>query len=148
MYVFFFKQKTAYEMRISDWSSDVCSSDLGQYLEDSWSFIDAPGNIEFSPDARYACMVADLAIVVVEPEAAKAMAAGPILKFLDDHDIPHVVVINKMDIGAERVRDVLSALQGCSTRPLVLRQVPIRDGDTVTGSVDLVRERASKIGRA
>src|SRR3546814_1897079 len=30
---FFFKQKTAYEMRISDWSSDVCSSDL---LEDQW----------------------------------------------------------------------------------------------------------------
>src|SRR3546814_2831762 len=28
MYVLFFKQKTAYEMRISDWSSDVCSSDL------------------------------------------------------------------------------------------------------------------------
>src|SRR3546814_1029873 len=28
MFVFFFKQKTAYEMRISDWSSDVCSSDL------------------------------------------------------------------------------------------------------------------------
>src|SRR3546814_17849660 len=27
--IFFFKQKTAYEMRISDWSSDVCSSDLG-----------------------------------------------------------------------------------------------------------------------
>src|SRR3546814_8718300 len=26
--IFFFKQKTAYEMRISDWSSDVCSSDL------------------------------------------------------------------------------------------------------------------------
>src|SRR3546814_17682240 len=30
MYIFFFKQKTAYEMRISDWSSDVCSSDLEQ----------------------------------------------------------------------------------------------------------------------
>src|SRR3546814_6280180 len=28
MYFFFFKQKTAYDMRISDWSSDVCSSDL------------------------------------------------------------------------------------------------------------------------
>src|SRR3546814_19150825 len=28
VFVFFFKQKTAYEMRISDWSSDVCSSDL------------------------------------------------------------------------------------------------------------------------
>src|SRR3546814_7911262 len=30
---FFFKQKTAYEMRISDWSSDVCSSDLARGLE-------------------------------------------------------------------------------------------------------------------
>src|SRR3546814_9132780 len=29
---FFFKQKTAYEMRISDWSSDVCSSDLGNHV--------------------------------------------------------------------------------------------------------------------
>src|SRR3546814_4418703 len=36
MFVFFFKQKTAYEMRISDWSADVCSSDLvvaGQRIE-------------------------------------------------------------------------------------------------------------------
>src|SRR3546814_5638747 len=30
-FVFFFKQKTAYEMRISDWSSDVCSSDLRRH---------------------------------------------------------------------------------------------------------------------
>src|SRR3546814_7379206 len=42
--VFFFKQKTAYEMRISDWSSDVCSSDLNQCASRStdaalwWSF--------------------------------------------------------------------------------------------------------------
>src|SRR3546814_5046341 len=32
LYFFFFKQKTAYEMRISDWSSDVCSSDLDALL--------------------------------------------------------------------------------------------------------------------
>src|SRR3546814_16902226 len=31
VFVFFFKQKTAYEMRISDWSSDVCSSDLATF---------------------------------------------------------------------------------------------------------------------
>src|SRR3546814_4389721 len=33
-YIFFFKQKTAYEMRISDWSSDVCSSDLQRQQRD------------------------------------------------------------------------------------------------------------------
>src|SRR3546814_13343563 len=34
---FFFKQKTAYEMRISDWSSDVCSSDLTVSIDRLWS---------------------------------------------------------------------------------------------------------------
>src|SRR3546814_10400785 len=34
--VFFFKQKTAYEMRISDWSSDVCSSDLAAPATPAW----------------------------------------------------------------------------------------------------------------
>src|SRR3546814_1530173 len=33
VFFFFFKQKTAYEMRISDWSSDVCSSDLKPIIE-------------------------------------------------------------------------------------------------------------------
>src|SRR3546814_5627481 len=33
MLIFFLKQKTAYEMRISDWSSDVCSSDLGLVMQ-------------------------------------------------------------------------------------------------------------------
>src|SRR3546814_8788398 len=37
-YIFFFKQKTAYEMRISDWSSDVCSSDLIFALLITWPF--------------------------------------------------------------------------------------------------------------
>src|SRR3546814_5955975 len=35
LYFFFFKQKTAYELRISDWSSDVCSSDLGDAVDDN-----------------------------------------------------------------------------------------------------------------
>src|SRR3546814_20424850 len=40
---FFFKQKTAYEMRISDWSSDVCSSDLNS---DGQRQVDRPGHGE------------------------------------------------------------------------------------------------------
>src|SRR3546814_7409070 len=38
--VFFFKQKTAYELRISDWSSDVCSSDLQKAAPCSHIFVD------------------------------------------------------------------------------------------------------------
>src|SRR3546814_3575957 len=43
IFVFFFKQKTAYEMRISDWSSDVCSSDLVQGLKRLWRQVEARG---------------------------------------------------------------------------------------------------------
>src|SRR3546814_2431814 len=41
-FVFFFKQKTAYEMRISDWSSDVCSSDLEMIDQPRLLGMDAP----------------------------------------------------------------------------------------------------------
>src|SRR3546814_3810325 len=41
---FFFKQKTAYEMRISDWSSDVCSSDLRLIRTERFGTIPNPGH--------------------------------------------------------------------------------------------------------
>src|SRR3546814_1258987 len=47
MFVFFCKQKTAYEMRISDWSSDVCSSDLFSAL--SAGLRQAVCNLNFAP---------------------------------------------------------------------------------------------------
>src|SRR3546814_5441248 len=44
-FIYFFKQKTAYEMRISDWSSDVCSSDheLSNYM--LYNFRDDPADL-------------------------------------------------------------------------------------------------------
>src|SRR3546814_12879496 len=48
MYLFFFfKQKTAYEMRISDWSSDVCSSDLPGTNEEISSFCSTNYGVDF-----------------------------------------------------------------------------------------------------
>src|SRR3546814_3977452 len=40
LFFFFFKQKTAYDMRISDWSSDVCSSDLSSSAPESRALLD------------------------------------------------------------------------------------------------------------
>jgi elongation factor G len=115
------------------------------FLGDKWSFIDCPGSIEFVQETRNALMVADAAVIVCEPAVERAVAVAPILKFLDDNQIPHMMFINKMDTSASRVREVLAALQAVSSRPLVLRQVPIRDGeDAITGYVDLVSERAYK----
>lgn len=112
------------------------------YLDDQWTILDCPGSIELNQDRNCALMAADVAVVVAEPEPERALTLAPIFKALDDHGIPHILFVNKMDKANVRVRDLLEALQAVSTRPLVLRQVPIRDGDQVSGFVDLVSERA------
>ena len=114
----------------------------GRYLDEDWIFIDTPGSLDFNQDMRNASMVADIAIVVADPEIGKAAALTPYLKFLDAHDIPHMIFVNKIEDLNDRMRDIMHALQDVSDRPVALRQVPIRDGDAVTGYVDLVSERA------
>ena len=113
-----------------------------EYLGEAWTFLDCPGSIELLQEAEGALMVADAAVVVCEPDVGRAMTLAPILKFLDDLDIPHILFINKMDTAAGSVRETLAALQGFSRHPLVLREIPIREGGRVVGHVDLVSERA------
>lgn len=129
------------EARARAMSTEISIAEC-EYLGDHWTFLDCPGSIELSQDAKAACMVADVAIVVCEPQPERALTIAPLLHFLDEHAIPHMLFINKMDTTEMRVRDVLQAYQAVSSRPLVLRQVPIREGEYVTGYVDLISERA------
>jgi elongation factor G len=117
------------------------------YLGDQWTFIDAPGSIEFQHDAFAALTVCDTAVVVCEPSPERVVTLAPLVKFIEDRQIPHLFFINKIDSAEARVRDMLAALQTVSTRKLVLRQVPIRrptadGGEECIGYVDLVSERA------
>lgn len=129
------------EARARQMSTEM-SVAVTDYLGDTWSFIDCPGSIELIQDAYQALMIVDTAVVVCEPEPQKVLTLAPLLRFLDERKIPHILFINKVDTPGASVRAMLEALQGLSTRPLVLRQVPIRDGDRITGFVDLVSERA------
>ena len=113
------------------------------YLGDPWTFIDCPGSLDMLQDAHNGLLIADAAVVVCEPGRDRALTVAPILKFLDRHQIPHVIFINKMDTAEASVAETLEALQGLSDSPLVLREIPLRDGgEDVTGHVDLVSERA------
>jgi elongation factor G len=113
------------------------------FLGDPWAILDCPGSVELLYEAQGALLASDVAVVVVEPEVERALTISSLLRFLDLHQIPHMVFINKMDNANARVRDVLAALQSVSSRPLVLRQVPLRGAEAeITGYVDLVSERA------
>lgn len=123
--------------------STECSVASFDYLGEGWTLIDCPGSVELAHEAQAAMAVADIVVVVAEPVPERAVALQPILKFLDDRAIPHLVYINKMDLPEASVRATLHALQGVSARPLVLREIPMRDGaGKVSGHVDLVSERA------
>ena len=112
------------------------------YLGDRFTLVDCPGSIGFAADGTRAIAAADLAIVVVDPDPARAPLAAPALRMLDELGIPHLIFVNRIDQARGRVRDLLTALQPMSVSPLIARQIPIRDGDKVTGFVDLALERA------
>jgi elongation factor G len=114
------------------------------YLGDSFAIIDCPGSIGFAADGARALAIADVAIVVVDPDPARAPLAAPALRALDELGIPHLVFVNRIDQAHGRIRDLLSALQPISVSPLIARQIPIWDGERISGFVDLALERAFK----
>ncbi len=113
-----------------------------EWLGDKFAVIDTPGATGFAADGLAALDSADMAIVVVDPDPARAGLAEPILRRIDALKLPHAIFVNKIDQAKGRIRDLLEALQPMSSAPLIARQIPIRDGDHVTGFVDLALERA------
>jgi elongation factor G len=113
-----------------------------RYLDESFTFLDCPGSIEFLQDALNALSAVDAAVVVCEPEAAKIQMLKPFMKRLADRNIPHFLFVNKIDKASGSLRALLASLQQASDKPLLLRQIPIWDDGVVSGFVDLALERA------
>ena len=115
------------------------------YLGEAWTFLDCPGFVELAQDAYNALMVADAAVVVCEPEPQKALTLAPLLRFFEQSRHSSYYFHQQDRSPGSSVRAMLDALQGLSDRPLVLREIPIYDGDNVKGFVDLVRTRLSMV---
>jgi len=114
------------------------------YLGDHFAILDVPGSVGFAADGARALAIADVAIVVVDPDPARAPLTAPALRALDELGIPHLIFVNRIDQAHGRIRDLLSALQPMSVSPLIARQIPIRDGERISGFVDLALEYAFK----
>lgn len=114
-----------------------------------FTFLDCPGSIEFGQETYNALVGAGLAVVVCEPDANRILTLSPLLKFLDDWEIPHVVFINKMDRAftdeqscTTNFAELLNALKTVSARPIIPHQYPIAQGENLVGFIDLVTEQA------
>lgn len=112
------------------------------FMDETYTFIDCPGSIEFIHDMRAALPAVDAAVVVCEADERKLPQLQLILRELEDLGIPRFLFLNKIDRADKRVRETLVTLQPASRVPLVLRQIPIWRGDLIAGFVDLALERA------
>src|SRR3546814_16392271 len=122
--LFFFKQKTAYEMRISDWSSDVCSSDL-------------------TVDVRK--QVGVLLRDVIPPDRlvrAKRSVLGDLRVQLDERVVEPQLLVFEPDFGALRLCQVENALQIVPTvigHAALARGIGVEAARNFTVSIELGR---------
>jgi elongation factor G len=112
------------------------------FMGDTYTFIDCPGSIEFIHDMRGVLPAIDAAVVVCEADEKKVPQLQLILRELEDQNIPRFLFLNKIDKADKRVRETIKLLQPASRVPLLLRQIPIWNGDIIAGFVDLALERA------
>ena len=112
------------------------------FLGDTYRVIDCPGAVDLAGEADAALAAADLAIIVVEPDTVKAALLAPVFHQLEALGIPRAVFVNKMDQAKGALDDLLRALAPVSAAPLVARQLPMFEGEKITGYVDLALERA------
>src|ERR1700681_2864180 len=93
----------AAEARARQMSTETNAAEA-TYLGDKWTILDCPGSVELAYDAQQAMFAADMAVVVCEPEAERAVTVSALLRFLDRNNVPHMIFINKLDTAGARVR--------------------------------------------
>src|SRR5713226_2878100 len=111
------------------------------FMGDSYTFLDCPGSVEFAHDMRAVLPAIDAAVVVCEADEKKMPQLQLIMRELEDLKIPRFLFLNKIDKAETKVMEALAILQPASRKPLVMRHLPIRQNDIVTGFVDLALER-------
>ncbi|MGL4311121.1 MAG: elongation factor G [Paracoccaceae bacterium] len=114
------------------------------FMGQDWAAIDIAGGAENLGPVGAALAASDIAVLCVPADADSAVLAAPFIRKVEDAGIPCIIFINRIDTPQSRISEIVSALQTYSRHHIVLREVPIREGSSIVGFVDLVSERAWK----
>lgn len=112
------------------------------FMGEDWAAIDIAGGADNLAQAGPALAASDAAVLCVAADAGAAVLSAPYLRKLEEAGIPAFIFVNRVDQAANRVAEIVAALQAYCSHNIILRQVPIREGGQVVGAVDLISERA------
>lgn len=113
-----------------------------EFMGDAWAAFDIPGGLDNMPQIGPALAASDAAVLCVPAEADAAVLSAPYLRAVEEAGLPTILFINGIDAATDRTADIIAELQRYCAHGILLRQVPMRDGDRVVGTVDLISERA------
>ncbi len=111
------------------------------FMDEPWAMIEIAGGAHNLAHLGPALAASDAAVLVVPAEAADAVLAAPYLRLLEAAGMPTFVFVNKVDAAANRLSEVVAALQVYSPHAITLRQIPVSEGGRIVGAVDLISER-------
>src|SRR3546814_10481051 len=157
-FIFFFKQKTAYELRISDWSSDVCSSDLPDVValrdeseEDAMEIEASKHDLAYIKlDGNIGCMVNGAGLAMATMDIIKLNGAFP-ANFLDvggGATKEKVTAAFKIILSDPAVKGILVNIFGGIMRCDIIADGIIAAAKEVSLSVPPVVRLEGKLGRA
>lgn len=109
-----------------------------------FNIIDTPGFFDFVGEVQEGIRVADAALIVLSGKSGLTVGAEKAWKYAEARGIPKIIFINKVDDERVNYYGVLEQLREKYGKRIAPFQVPIREGDTITGFVNVVEGEARK----
>ncbi len=109
-----------------------------------FNIIDTPGYFDFVGEVQQALRVSDAAVIVLSGKSGLTVGAEKAWKYCEDMKIPRIIFINKVDDERVNYANVLQQLKDKYGKKIAPFQLPIREGDKITGFVNVVEREARK----
>ena len=109
-----------------------------------FNIIDTPGYFDFVGEVQSAIRVADAAIIVLSGKSGLTVGAEKAWKYCEERGIPRIFFINKVDDERVNYQGVLQQLKDKYGKKIAPFQLPLREGERITGFINVVEQEARR----
>ncbi len=109
-----------------------------------FNILDTPGYFDFVGEVQSAVRVADAAIIVLSGKSGLTVGAEKAWDYCEEHGLPRIFFINKVDDERVNYQGVLQQLKDKYGKKIAPFQLPLREGEKITGFINVVEGEARK----